>query len=149
MISLVDKIVRHHQQSLPFVVYSKPNSDTVLGLFQQNDTLFEVHDYTEKGFVFASFDGSQNYIIPENASEHCSEDWIANSETIPPNEVDFGNDTSAQANFQNLVSKGIQDIHTGEIQKVVVSRKESVALEHFDLGTTFKKLVAQYRAAFV
>ena len=70
MISLVDKIVRHQQQSLPFVVYSKPNSDTVLGLFQQNDTLFEVHDYTEKGFVFASFDGSQNYIIPENTSEH-------------------------------------------------------------------------------
>ena len=149
MISLVDKIVRHHQQSLPFVVYSKPNSDTVLGLFQQNDTLFEVHDYTEKGFVFASFDGSQNYIIPENASEHCSEDWIANSETIPQNEVDFGNDTSAQANFQDLVSKGIQAIHTGEFQKVVVSRKESVALEHFDLGTTFKKLVAQYRSAFV
>jgi isochorismate synthase len=58
MISLVDKIVLQHQQNLPFVVYSKPNSDTVLGLFQQNDTLFEVRDYTEKGFVFASFDGS-------------------------------------------------------------------------------------------
>ena len=149
MISLVDKIVHHHQQSLPFVVYSKPNSDTVLALFQQNDTLFKVHDYTEKGFVFASFDGSQNYIIPDNASEHCSEDWIANSETIPLNEVDFGNDASAQANFQDLVSKGIQVIHTGEFQKVVVSRKESVALEHFDLVSTFKKLVTQYRSAFV
>ena len=149
MISLVDKIVLQHQQNLPFVVYSKPNSDTVLGLFQQNDTLYEVNDFSEKGFVFASFDGSQNYIIPENASEHCSEDWISNSETIPQNEVDFGNDISAQANFQDLVSKGIQAIHTGEFQKVVVSRKESVALEHFDLGTTFKKLVAQYRSAFV
>ena len=149
MISLVDKIVLQHQQNLPFVVYSKPNSDTVLSLFQQNDTLYEVNDFSEKGFVFASFDGSQNYIIPENASEHCSEDWISNSETIPQNEVDFGNDISAQANFQDLVSKGIQAIHTGEFQKVVVSRKESVALEHFDLGTTFKKLVAQYRSAFV
>ncbi|MFM2010399.1 MAG: hypothetical protein RLZZ479_790, partial [Bacteroidota bacterium] len=75
MISLVDKIVHQHQQNLPFVVYSKPNSDTVLGLFQQNDTLFEVRDYTEKGFVFASFDGSQNYFIPEKESEQWSEDW--------------------------------------------------------------------------
>jgi isochorismate synthase len=31
----------------------------------------------------------------------------------------------------------------------VVSRKESVALEHFDLVSTFTKLVAQYRSAFV
>ena len=149
MISLVDKMLHHHQQNLPFVVYCKPNSDTVLGLFQQNDSLYEIQDFTEKGFVFASFDGSQNYIIPDNASEQWSEDWISNSETIPQNEVDFGNDISAQANFQDLVSKGIQAIHTGEFQKVVVSRKESVALEHFDLGTTFKKLVAQYRSAFV
>ena len=149
MISLVDKMLLHHQQNLPFVVYCKPNLDTVLGLFQQNDSLYEIQDFTEKGFVFASFDGSQNYIIPDNASEQWSEDWISNSETIPQNEVDFGNDISAQANFQDLVSKGIQAIHTGEFQKVVVSRKESVALEHFDLGTTFKKLVAQYRSAFV
>ena len=149
MISLVDKMLHHHQQNLPFVVYCKPNSDTVLGLLQQNDSLYEIQDFTEKGFVFASFDGSQNYIIPDNASEQWSEDWISNSETIPQNEVDFGNDISAQANFQDLVSKGIQAIHTGEFQKVVVSRKESVALEHFDLGTTFKKLVAQYRSAFV
>ncbi|MEN9929138.1 MAG: hypothetical protein RLZZ231_1059, partial [Bacteroidota bacterium] len=149
MISLVDKMLHHHQQNLPFVVYCKPNSDTVLGLLQQNDSLYEIQDFTEKGFVFASFDGSQNYIIPDNESEQWSEDWISNSETIPQNEVDFGNDISAQANFQDLVSKGIQAIHTGEFQKVVVSRKESVALEHFDLGTTFKKLVAQYRSAFV
>ena len=149
MISLVDKMLHHHQQNLPFVVYCKPNSDTVLGLFQQNDSLYEIQDFTEKGFVFASFDGSQNYIIPDNASEQWSEDWISNSETIPQNEVDFGNDISAQANFQDLVSKGIQAIHTGEFQKVVLSRKESVTMTHFDLVVTFQKLVAQYRSAFV
>jgi isochorismate synthase len=59
------------------------------------------------------------------------------------------NDLVAQTNFQDLVGKGIQAIQNKEFQKVVVSRKESVALEHFDLGTTFKKLVAQYRSAFV
>ena len=138
---ILEKAKKQFGQNLPFVIYKKPNEVKIIGLFQKNDNLFEVNHFTEKGFVFASFDGSQQYIIPESASEHCSEDWIANSETIPQNEVDFGNDTSAQASFQNLVSKGIQAIHNSEFQKVVVSRKESVALEHFDLGTTFKKLV--------
>ena len=149
MISLVDKISLYHQQNLPFVVYSKPNSDTVLGLFQQNDTLFEVHDFTEKGFVFASFDGSQHYIIPENESEQWSEDWIANDETILQKDFDEKCDVLAQTNFQDVVGKGIQAIQNNEFQKVVFSRRETVSVAHFDLVSTFQKLVQQYRSAFV
>jgi isochorismate synthase len=149
MISLVDKMALHYQQNLPFVVYCKPNSDTILGLFQQNDTLFKVHDFTEKGFVFASFDGSQHYIIPENESEQWSEDWIVNNETIPQQDCDGKDDVSAQTNFEYLVGKGIQAIQNNEFQKVVLSRMESVSVSHFDLVTTFKKLVQQYRSAFV
>jgi isochorismate synthase len=149
MISLVDKMTFHHQQNLPFVVYSKPNSDTILGLFQRNDTLFEVTDFTEKGFVFASFDGSQNYIIPENESEQWSEEWITNHESISQNDFDTKDDITAQTNFQNLVAKGIQAIQDNQFQKVVVSRKEAVDLTDFNLATAFEKLVQQYRSAFV
>ena len=149
MISLVDKIALHHQQNLPFVVYCKPNSDTVLGLFQNNDTLFEVRSFNEKGFVFASFDGSLNYIIPENESEQWSEDWIINQESILQNDFDVKEDESAKTNFQDLVCKGIQAIQNHEFQKVVLSRKETVSVTHFDLVTTFQKLVQQYRSAFV
>jgi isochorismate synthase len=149
MISLVDKIVLQHQQNLPFVLYSKPNSDTVLGLFQQNDTLYEVNDFSEKGFVFASFDGIQNYFIPEKESEQWSEDWLSNPEAFSNKEMVADNALVAQTNFQDLVGKGIQAIQNKEFQKVVVARKESVTLEHFDLVSTFKKLVTQYRSAFV
>ncbi|WGK94435.1 MULTISPECIES: chorismate-binding protein [Flavobacterium] len=149
MISLVDKISFHQKQNLPFVVYSKPNSDTVLGLFQQNDMLYEIRDFTEKGFVFASFDGSQHYIIPENESEQWSEDWIANDETISQNDFEAKEDVSAQINFQDLVEKGIQAIQNNAFQKVVLSRRETVSVAHFDLVVTFQKLVQQYRSAFV
>jgi isochorismate synthase len=149
MISLIDKIALHHQQNLPFVVYCKPNSNTVKGLFQDNDTLFEVSDFTEKGFVFASFDGSQNYIISENESEQWTEDWISNHESILQNCFDLKEDESAKTNFQDLVGKGIQAIQNDEFQKVVLSRMESVAVTHFELVTTFQKLVQQYRSAFV
>ena len=149
MISLVDKMRLHHQQNLPFVVYSKPNSDIILGLFQRNDTLFEVTDFTEKGFVFASFDGSQNFIIPENESEQWSEEWITNYESISQNDFDTKDDITAQTNFQNLVAKGIQAIQNNQFQKVVISRKEAVDLTNFNLATAFEKLVQQYRSAFV
>jgi isochorismate synthase len=148
MISLVDKMVLHHQQNLPFVVYSKPNSDTILGLFQHNTSLFEVTDFTEKGFVFASFDGSQNYIIPENESEQWCEDWIPTNEIISFKEENIF-DSFAQINFQNLVTKGVQAIQNNQFQKVVVSRKEWVDLTDFNLVTAFEKLVQQYRSAFV
>jgi isochorismate synthase len=148
MISLVDKMTLHHQQNLPFVVYSKPNSDTILGLFQRNVTLFEVTDFTEKGFVFASFDGNQNSIIPENESEQWSEEWTPTSETISSKEENTF-DSSAQINFQNLVTKGVQAIQNNQFQKVVVSRKEAVDLTDFNLATAFEKLVQQYRSAFV
>lgn len=148
MISLVDKMTLHHQQNLPFVVYSKPNSDTILGLFQRNDFLFEVTDFTEKGFVFASFDGRQNYIIPEHESEQWSEDWVPTNETILLKEEEAFNPTG-QIDFENLVTKGIQAIQNHEFQKVVLSRMETVSVAHFDLVTTFQKLVHQYRSAFV
>jgi isochorismate synthase len=148
MISLVDKMTLHHQQNLPFVVYSKPNSDTILGLFQRNATLFEVTDFTEKGFVFASFDGSQNYIIPENESEQWSEEWTPTNETIWLKEENTF-DSAVQINFQNLVTKGVQAIQNNQFQKVVVSRKEAVDLTDFNLATAFEKLVQQYRSAFV
>jgi isochorismate synthase len=148
MISLVDKMTLHHQQNLPFVVYCKPNSDVILGLFQDNDTLFEVNDFTEKGFVFASFDGNQNYIIPENESEQWIEKWTPTSETISLKEEDTYNSTG-QIDFQNLVSKGIQAIQDNQFQKVVVSRKEAVDLTNFNLATAFENLVQQYRSAFV
>jgi isochorismate synthase len=148
MISLVDKMRLNQQQNLPFVVYCKPNSDTVVGLFQQNDILFQVKDFTETGFVFASFDGSKNYLIPDNESEQWCENWITVNEIISQKDLD-ADDFSAQNNFQNLVRKGIQAIKNNQFQKVVLSRKESVVLHNFDLIATFQKLVQQYRSAFV
>lgn len=63
------KIKSHKEQNLPFVLYSKPNSTDFVGILQQNNTLYKVADYSEKGFVFASFDEKQLVLIPENESE--------------------------------------------------------------------------------
>jgi isochorismate synthase len=148
MISLANKIKTHQTQNLPFVIYHKPNSNKVLGLFQQNDNLFEVNDYTEKGFVFASFDGNQNYIIPENKSERSCEIWNVSKQIATQKEFALPS-LETQISFQNLVAKGIQAIQTHQFQKVVLSRKESLDLTDFDLFELFKKLVHEYQSAFV
>lgn len=142
------KVQNQLAQQLPFVLYCKPNSEEIIGLFQQNDTAYKVEDYTEKGFVFASFDGNQTYIIPENQSEIMRFVWDKKEFSFPEKEVPVA-DESEKKEFENLVAKGIQGIKNQEFKKVVLSRKETVDLVDFDLETTFEKLVQLYPTTFV
>lgn len=142
------KVQNQLAQKLPFVLYCKPNSEEIIGLFQQNDTAYKVEDYTEKGFVFASFDGNQTYIIPENQSEIMRFVWDKKEFSFLEKEVPVA-DESEKKEFENLVAKGIQGIKNQEFKKVVLSRKETVDLVDFDLETTFEKLVQLYPTTFV
>ena len=69
MEEIVNKVQDQLRLNLPFVLYSKPNSKEVIVFFQKNDSVFEANDFTEKGFIMASFDGAKNYLIPESESE--------------------------------------------------------------------------------
>ncbi|PKB15339.1 isochorismate synthase [Flavobacterium sp. 5] len=147
MNNFFSKIKLHKEEELPFVLYSKPNSNKMIGLLQQNDVLYTVSDFTEKGFVFASFDEKQLILIPENESE------IITSEheniTINPIEIDdSGFDIEAKSQFEDLITKGIQAIKQDEFKKVVLSRSESVNLIEFDFVTAFQQLIQLYPTTF-
>jgi isochorismate synthase len=146
---LLDKAKNQFAQNLPFVLYCKPNSASVIGVFQQNDILYSIADFTEKGFVFVSFDGKENYFIPENQSEITTVFWDKKEVVVAENGTDFSFDILEKAAFENLVEKGIQAIENEEFKKVVLSRKESVELIDFDLLATFEKLVQLYPTTFV
>jgi isochorismate synthase len=143
-----EKVKQQQQQNLPFVLYCKPNSDVVIGMFQQNDNLYDVVDFVEKGFVFSSFDGHKNYIIPEEYSE--IKRFAFDKKEVSENEKEFVSPNEiTKANFERLVAKGIEAIQENEFQKVVLSRKETIYLFDFDLVTTFENLVQLYPATFV
>lgn len=146
---LLDKAKNQFAQNLPFVLYCKPNSETVVGVFQQNDDLYSIADFTEKGFVFASFDGKENYFIPENQSEIATVFWDKKEIKIPKNETRFSSDTSEKTAFEKLIEKGIQAIQNDAFKKVVLSRKESIELVDFDLVATFENLAQLYPTTFV
>ncbi|MBX9886609.1 MAG: isochorismate synthase [Flavobacteriaceae bacterium] len=135
-------------QHLPFVLYCKPNSAIVCGLLQQNDTLYDVNDFTESGFVFASFDGKLTHLIPEANSERV----VLDRKSFSKAAIDctsFTSDLRSKVVFENLVASGIKAIKENQMKKVVLSRRETVAVTDFDLLTTFQKLIALYPTAFV
>ncbi|MEK8180638.1 chorismate-binding protein [Flavobacterium buctense] len=147
MTDLFIKVRTHQEQQLPFVLYAKPNSDKMIGLFQKNDHLYFLEDFAMKGFVFAPFDGDLMPYIPQKQSDVYVEtivetDYFIAKEVLP--EID----ETAKIIFENLVKRGVEAINKGTFKKVVLSRKEEVLLRQFDIETVFKKLISFYPTAF-
>lgn len=143
-----ERVQQQQEKNLPYVLYCKPNSDTIIGMFQQNDTLFNVTDFTEKGFVFASFDGNRIHLIPENESEIIGAVREKTAADVAGS-IQGILDESDKNDFESIVAKGIRAINKQEFKKVVLSRKEIIKLEKFDLTAVFENLVQLYPTTFV
>lgn len=147
MDSVFNKVNQHKKQSLPFVLYRKPNSKTVVGIFQENDHLYFSKDFQEKGFVFAPFQNDNAIIFPLETSEvkfaapHLAPSSEKHLEDEKPNEKE-------KENFISLVQKGIDTINEGVFSKVVLSRKEIIALSDFDVEAVFERMLQHYSTAF-
>lgn len=148
MIDFLNKAKHQFSENLPFVIYKKPNEDKVIGYFQKNNLLFETADFSEKGFVFSSFDGSKNSLIPESESDRVVADFEIETVENPVNSDYLVGDTSSKNNFENLVKLGIDSIVAGAFKKVVLSREEIIILPEFDAVETFRKVIQNYPSAF-
>ena len=60
---LFDQVEICLKEQLPFVLYRKPNNAELIGIFQSNDEVHYVKDFTETGFVFAPFNLNDNAIL--------------------------------------------------------------------------------------
>lgn len=147
MIDFFIKVKQQMALNLPFVIYSKPNKNKLVGLFQKNDHLYFVEDFTETGFVFAPFEGDQMILIPKAQSVKW-ESELSPIEEKSTSELSSTENKESQAHFETLVQKGIDAISNGVFDKVVLSRKETVDVPDFDLVTVFIKLVRAYPTAF-
>ncbi len=147
MNSFYRRIVEQYKLNLPFAVYSKPNSQTIIALLQQDDVLYTITDFSESGFAFSSFHEKHNYLIPENHSQIVS--TVFDKKKIVETETEYDVPTTLEkVNFEELVSKGIQAIQNKEFKKVVLSREENVTVANFDLVATFEKMIQLYPATF-
>ncbi|WP_034059131.1 chorismate-binding protein [Lacinutrix jangbogonensis] len=147
----------HFDDALPFVLYRKPNVSVVKGVFQNDDTVYTSKDLTEIGFVFAPFDSKkQTVLMPTAQSATLETEFIIlekkqeiedSAKLIHSKEVEKSNE--ARDFHLNLVSKAIKAIENNTFKKVVLSRKEDVKLSEANPIQLFKRLLSQYKTAFV
>ncbi|TYC14846.1 isochorismate synthase [Bizionia gelidisalsuginis] len=147
--SLLNSAEVYFNDALPFVIYREPNATNVKGLFQNNDTVYNTIDYSERGFVFAPFDtieksilipfdNSEFYAVPVAYAEVSLNTTISDSTTKIDKEVHI-----------NRVKKAIGAMQSGALQKVVISRKERVDVKAADFISIYKRLLNNYKTAFV
>lgn len=134
--------------NLPFVVYRKPNKEMLLSFFQKDDTLHVINEYSKKGFVFAPFDDSASAVlIPFDDADLIEEKLVLENEDS--SKRIFETNEEAKEYHKSIVSKGIKTIEKGAFKKVVLSRKEIVNRNDFEVVTTFKRLLNSYKNACV
>ena len=147
MTDFFNKVKHHFQNNLPFVIYKKPNSKIINGLFQNDGKLIFSEDLSETGFIFSSFDANKKILIPKYNSEefiaHFQPEFFQINSKIESDSIE-----AAKNNFENIVSKVIQEINNGTFSKVVLSRNEIVDLPNFDLISLYIKLASSYPTAF-
>lgn len=145
---IFEKINEVYKENKPFVVYRKPNVNIVSGFFIDDDTLYYTSNFSEPGFVFAPFNSNEKAILfplekADFFSEKLSYSVLMDSEKeIPKNEA-------SKESHIKLVEKTVHEISSSDIKKIVVSRKEEVKNTNFNLIEVYKKLLQNYKNAFV
>lgn len=142
------KVEDSFSKKLPFAIYSKPNSSGIIGVFQKNNTLFSVQGFSEKGFVFVSFDLEQKIILPRSESDIVTVLKEKYQEENPTT-ISHHYTNETREKHEKLVQNAVQKIASGECKKIVVSRKEEILLTEVSLVAIFKKLIQTYATAFV
>ncbi|WP_309608918.1 isochorismate synthase [Flavobacterium sp.] len=144
---ILEKMKQHKKQNLPFVLFRKPNSKTVVGMFQENDHVYFSKNLQEKGFVFAPFEDGNTVVFPIEHSEiNFGTFKLKNKKDLVLKESKINEEEKSK--FISLVKKGVDAISNGEFLKVVLSRIESVSIKHFKIRKIFKKMLQQYPTAF-
>lgn len=145
---ILQKIQDSYYKKLPFVAYRKPHSYELSAMFMQSNTLRYANDFSESGFVFSPFDAEEKTILfPLEKSVFLTESISLEEKYDSKKSLADG---VLDKDFHiNLVKKTIQKITTSELKKIVISRKEKLALVDFNFVKTFVQLLENYQNAFV
>lgn len=148
MISILSKITQFYIDQKPFVAYRKPNKNTISGFFMKDDSLQYTTNFDESGFVFAPFNSKEKTVLFPLKNAEFIKETITESE-FKNEDKTFLEDYNAQKNHIKIVLKAIDEINKTSLEKVVISRKEKVAIPDFNLIELYQKLLQNYKNAFV
>lgn len=143
-------VKKHHNNQLPFVVYRKPNTSELKAMLQNDDEVCITDTFEATGFVFSPFDDKSDTVItPSEQSEFLSTTYSEIKPDIASKCITSTISDIEKKVHIDLVKRGVAFIKKGDLQKVVLSRKEEIALQDTDVFSIFKNLLTSYKSAFV
>jgi len=128
-------------------LFCKPDSDRIVGVFQKNDHLYFLENFEEKGFVFAPFDAEEIPFIPLEHSD-VYVDSVNSSDYFFEKKTSTINSAISNDFFEDLVAKAVKAIKENMFSKVVLSRKEEIAIPDFEIEIIMNKMISLYSNAF-
>lgn len=141
--SLLLRLESCFTENLPFVVYRKPHESALTGIFQHNDAIHYSVEFEEQGFVFAPFDFKENAILTK-ADDVVS--VVFNYDRQQTHQQSPNSDIGKEDHLR-LVEKGVSEINSGKLRKVVLSTRMEVTLDQKPQAI-FQKLLKSYPNAF-
>lgn len=144
---IFDKLKAHLEDQKPFVVYRKPNSKKVNGLFLKNTELRYVDDFSESGFVFAPFDDTLKTILFPSAEASFFEENQKDLQ-VEFNDMQIPSNQKNKALHMHRVSQAIKTIENSDLHKVVITRPLDVQVKKFEVKKVLKRLLISYPSAF-
>jgi isochorismate synthase len=148
-----NKISKVYNSNLPFVVFRRPNEVSIKAYIQKNKELYHLNSFNKHGFVFAPFNKNEKIVVfPIDkcgilTSNTSDEYTIETTENKLNFKAVFNEKT--KEDYVQLVQKGINFIKNKNAEKVVLSRKESLECDNLDVVNTLKKILNNYKNAFV
>lgn len=140
-----ERVEEQLSNQLPFVVYRTPKQSEVNAVFQNDKSLNMVSDFSETGFVFASFESkTAPILIREN--ERLNVQFNRGEPSLSTFDLEPYS-ASGHTAYNTLIKKAIREIESGKFRKVVLSRLLEVDSTISPI-TLFKRIISTYKNAF-
>ncbi len=141
MNSILSRISGAIHGKQPFVIFAKPSENFVTAVFESE---LEKDQEEEERFIFHPFDNGKSVSIAYYHSEILSAALpIKRDRKFLQDQFTYVNGSE----FKDLVEKAKAVILSGKMDKVVLSRKESLSIK-IDLSGTLENLLCVYPTAF-
>ena len=146
-----EKISEVYNTNLPFVVYRKPNDTKIIALCQDSSALYTLKSFEESGFIFSPFNKNESKILFPAANCNQVFATIEKDFNVSNIESKFRVDKNLEAKKQHIsiVQDAIDFINTNQAKKIVLSRKEKVFCNKIEVFNVLKKMLNNYKNAFV
>lgn len=144
--NLLEKLAVSYKKQLPFVAYNTPNSDCVNAIFQKNDALHYVKDFSEEGFVFAPFETHDSVVLIQKDTYYVA--YKIEGKGLRGNSVSHKNELENDKNNHiEFVRKTISFIQNSDVSKIVIARSKDIEVNDLDVLQVFEKLINAYEQA--